>query len=531
MDTILKNSKLNKIYAIIAALFVAVTFSLTSVFAQGEVPTGSVTVNNVEEGATVKLYQIATVNWNETTSQPVDPMYKWVESVNNFITANKQKYGSYHDSNGYVTNVFKDTSTADEKAFLEDVFENAGLAVTKTKEVLEGATSVTFGAEEAVEAGLYLIEVVKPGGSQTKLTYQITTAELLPVFNQDNNSWIVNNATVNVKSVPSGSTKEVTSDNKVAVGDTVNYQITTAVPSYPENATNKKFTVKDILGKGLTLSTEDPIQINGNDLTPDVATLSQDPDENSFTLTFVPDYINDNQGKQVVITYSAIVNENAFEEDALGNEAYIGANDPTTGEDYEEGIKEVDVYTYGITVKKVNSKSEVLSGAEFELKIKDSNEPLKFTYSNSNGVYTYAPDEDNPDATTTLITNDAGEIKIQGINTGEYTLTETKAPNGYVLPADPNVTITLVDDTGSEDGSEDGKLDSTSDASGTIVNQTITDTPNDNVLEFGVTNKTKDEAGFELPNTGGMGTLIFTVGGILLMAGAVIFLVVSKKKA
>lgn len=518
MDTILKNSKFNKFFAIIAALLVAVSFSLTSVSAAG-VPTGSVTVNNVEAGATVNLYQIATVNWNDTNSQPVEPMYKWVAEVASFIDT-KSDYSTYKNSDGYVTDVFKSTAAKDEKAFLEDVFANAGLeSATETGTVPVGAESVII---DGVDAGLYLIEVVKPGESKTKLTYQITTVELLPEHN--GTSWTVSAATVNVKSVPDGSTKEVTDDDKtVAVGDTVNYKITTSVPSYPITATetSKTFTVRDVLGKGLTLN-ENSIQINGDDLTDDIASLTQNPVENSFTLTFTNAYITNNQGKQVVITYSVTVNENAFEEDALGNKAYVGTNDPTTGSDYEEKIQEVDVYTYGITVKKVNSKSEILSGAAFELKSGDT--VLNFT--SSDGVYTYSPTA-TKETTTTLVTNDAGEIKIQGIDTGEYTLTEIKAPDGYVLPANPDVTITLVD----EAGSEDGKLDSTSNASGTIVNQTITDTPDDNVLELGVTNKTSDEAGFELPNTGGMGTLIFTVGGILLMAGAVIFLVVSKKKA
>lgn len=523
MDTILKNSKLNKVFAIVAAFLLAVSFSLTSVFALG-VPTGSVTVNNVEEGATVKLYQIAAVNWNEPTSQPVDPMYKWVDQVANYI-GTKDDYRTYKDKDGYVTDAFENTTTKEEKTFLENVFASAGLSATKTKEVLKGATSVTFEAEDAVEAGLYLIEVVKPEGSQTKLTYQITTAELLPVFNGDNNSWIVNNATVNVKSVPDESTKEVTSDNKVAVGDTVYYQITTAVPSYPENATNKKFTVKDILGKGLTLDANS-IQINGKLLSDAVATLSKDQGKNSFTLTFVPDYINDNQGKQVVITYSAIVNENAFEEDALGNSAFVGTNDPTTGTDYEKEIPKVDVYTYGIKVTKVDKNGDTLQGAQFELK--QNGTALKFT--GKNGVYVYAADQDDKDATSTLTVSDTGTLIIKGIDLGTYTLTETKAPNGYVLPAN-DVEITLVDDTGSKEGSEDGILDNGSQAVGSIIAQTIKDTPGDNVLEFGVTNKTKDEAGFDLPNTGGMGTLIFTVGGILLMAGAVIYLVISKKKA
>ncbi len=40
----------------------------------------------------------------------------------------------------------------------------------------------------------------------------------------------------------------------------------------------------------------------------------------------------------------------------------------------------------------------------------------------------------------------------------------------------------------------------------------------------------KQEKNFELPNTGGMGTLVFTVGGILLMAFAVIYLVATRTK-
>ena len=83
MDTILKNSKLNKVFAIVAAFLLAVSFSLTSVFAA--VPTGKITVKNIENQATVYLYQIATVNWNDTTSQPVAPMYRWVNEVNTFI--------------------------------------------------------------------------------------------------------------------------------------------------------------------------------------------------------------------------------------------------------------------------------------------------------------------------------------------------------------------------------------------------------------------------------------------------------------
>lgn len=511
MDTILKNSKLNNIFAMIAALVLAVSFSLTSVFAQG-VPEGSVTVNNVEKGATVNLYQIAEVNWNSTADQPVDPMYKWTDSVNNFIKDNEQVYGSYRDEHGFVTNVFEFIPAADEKTFLEDVFNNAALgnaAYTETNSS-EGTTIKIDG----VKAGLYLIQVVKPAGSQTKLTYQITTAALLPTFS--GTQWIVNNATVNEKSIPSGSTKVVTNDdNKVVVGDTVDYKITTTVPSYMDGSASYTFKVQDTLGTGLTLDA-DSIQINGKPLSDDVATFSQDTNGNSFTLVFNPNYVQSNPGKSIEITYLATVNNNIYGT-ALENTASIITNDST------EEVK-ANVYTYFIKVKKVDGINKALQGAQFNLTNEsDSATPLKFSkVVGYNGIYTYDPKGTIIDLTT----NKSGFIVVQGLNTGTYTLTEIKAPDGYVLPANPNVTITLMDD-----GKGDGILDQGSGAAGSIVATNINDSQDDNYLEFGVVNKTSSESGFILPNTGGMGTLIFTVGGILLMAGAVIIYVISKKKA
>ena len=41
---------------------------------------------------------------------------------------------------------------------------------------------------------------------------------------------------------------------------------------------------------------------------------------------------------------------------------------------------------------------------------------------------------------------------------------------------------------------------------------------NDNVIAFKIENTNADDAGFNLPKTGGMGTMLFTIGGIVLMA-------------
>ena len=112
---------------------------------------------------------------------------------------------------------------------------------------------------------------------------------------------------------------------------------------------------------------------------------------------------------------------------------------------------------------------------------------------------------------------------IKGIDLGKYTLTETKAADGgYSLP-NGDITITL------NDATPDGTLDENTVTAGGTSELYDNVEIEKNTIKFNVKNTKSSD--FELPNTGGMGTLIFTIGGILLMAGAVIYLVVSKKKA
>ena len=46
------------------------------------------------------------------------------------------------------------------------------------------------------------------------------------------------------------------------------------------------------------------------------------------------------------------------------------------------------------------------------------------------------------------------------------------------------------------------------------------------VISLDITNN----KGFNLPATGGMGTYLFTIGGLVIMAGAALLLIASRKK-
>ena len=94
-------------------------------------------------------------------------------------------------------------------------------------------------------------------------------------------------------------------------------------------------------------------------------------------------------------------------------------------------------------------------------------------------------------------------IYIDGVSEGEYTLTEIAAPTGYNVLKNPvklNVTAVL---------GTDGDVESVEGNTATVVNK----------------------AGGLLPETGGIGTYIFTIGGALLMITAAFLLISKKRKA
>ena len=220
----------------------------------------------------------------------------------------------------------------------------------------------------------------------------------------------------------------------------------------------------------------------------------------------------------MIVEYSATVNENAVvKEEAdtdnkLDNKVYlIYNNNPYTEDGYREIPDEERVYTYGIQVTKTDNGDTELPGAEFNLK--QGGKTLKFVKDGS--VYRLPLTEQEADekASVTLVTDENGLIMIKGLDLGTYTLVETKAPDGYELPADPETVITLADDA-DDSGKPDGILNNDPDGNGTVETTVVNTKP-------GI-----------IPVTGGVGTALFTIFGLLLMSGAVILVVtVSRRKS
>ena len=529
--------------------------------------TGKVTVigsaNDV--GATVNLYKIINVNMVNANGsiQPKDPVYTWEEAVGKWVAMLYPQYakviehkteteeGTTTTYTYEVTKAFSEAGAAILGAFYHDL-EGSGKLGTAAHTITLDTMSKDISG---VAMGQYLVTASKAGN-----TYNPAAATLYPVWGT--NSWELNDATVVLKSKGGIGKEVVGGDLGYAVGDTVTYRLDVAIPVYPEagpdeEIIHKRFEVGDTMGKGLTFSGIKD-EVTGEDLVKVYASTSPDSYDkdkdlvpmgseenanytitevaNGFAIEFKYDKLKATVGTDtyVHVVYTATLNEDAFEKDALGNEAYLGVNtDPYDNDSYEKTTVKKKVYTYGINVDKVDANDLVaLLGAEFKLySDKECTKEIKFV--DSDGYYTRAKDQES--AGVTLKTNGLGQVILGGLDVGTYYLKEVKAPGGYQLPKDKDAVTTIVltdDKIGTGEGAKNGQdgvleQEKTS-ATGNMVVANSTSIINNNVISFQLGN---NKPGFELPTTGGMGTVLFTAGGLVIMAcGAALVLVTLKKK-
>ena len=189
--------------------------------------------------------------------------------------------------------------------------------------------------------------------------------------------------------------------------------------------------------------------------------------------------------------------------DPLENKAYVGQNnDPYDWDSYTPSEDKEKVYTYAIDVTKVEEDGKTpLAGAEFQLLRDDQKTEMTFVKM-SDGKYHLAKEEDT-NTTTTLVVDSEGKLDLEGLATETYYLKETKAPDGYEL-LDELIKVVIKDDD------EDGKVDDAGDFDGNVTN----------IVYKTVVNRKPPI----MPITGGMGTVIFSIVGIVLVAGGIMLI-------
>lgn len=305
------------------------------------------------------------------------------------------------------------------------------------------------------------------------------------------------------------------------IGDTLTFTLTSTIPDMSAYDTYT-FNFKDTLSKGLTFEQVDSVKVGDTTLTKDtdytVTTASADSGKTLLTVA-MKDFKNKQQanaGKKITVTYTATLNKDAVVGGAGNvNSATIQySNNPSTDGTGESEPSKVRVFTYGFTVDKYtgdkyDDTATRLAGAEFTLAHKDGTAISFVKVADSatqNAVYRVAK-ADEAGATTTITTPENGKVEFRGLENGEYTLTETKAPAGYNK---------LASAIGVKVNGQNNGTDTT--------NATVTITyNNDNGSDYNQTASNgvipvQNKSGVVLPGTGGMGTIAFTVIGVLVIA-------------
>lgn len=303
------------------------------------------------------------------------------------------------------------------------------------------------------------------------------------------------------------------------IGDTLTFTLTSTIPDM--SAYNKyTFKFKDTLSKGLSFKQVESVKVGDTTLTENTDYTVTRPTVTDNTLTV--DMLNfknqqTNAGKTITVTYTATLNEKA----AVGghgntNSATIQySNNPSTDGTGESEPSKVRVFTYGFTVDKYTGDEYTdgaarLAGAKFTLAPKNG-APMSFVQvnagsANANAVYRVAK-ADETGATTIITTPQSGKVDFQGLKNGEYTLTETEAPAGYnKLASAIGVKV---------EGQNNG-----TDTTNATVHITYNN-DNGNVYGEQASNgviPVRNKSGVVLPGTGGMGTIAFTVIGVLVIA-------------
>jgi len=509
-----------KKFLALALAFIMVFALATTAFAQevaldpADTDNASITINNASKGETYKIYKLfdATV----AGGGPIAYSGTIPESLSAYFVK---------DSVGNIT------ATDDATDSTTTGVGDDAVTVTEMSEELKAALkswTESVGVEpvlSAVSDGSALTFTGLPYGYYVVTTTQGESAITVDSTNP-NASIVDKNSTT-----PAGLSKSV-NDNDVNIGDTVTYTVSFTTSNYDGAGTDAKqiteYTITDSLPAFLSNVTVTSIIVDNDadDETDDDRTnvTTKQFADKKITLDWYDEetgafwYEN---GAKVTITYTATVNDSAAI-DGEGNKNEVGLTWKTNGGPDGSVTKEsTAVYTYAIALKKVNDKGEALSGATFQFPFY-----VKANPDTEDGAYIYAGTAAGEGLTNEIITPESGEITIKGVASGEYSITETKAPDGYNKLVEA-VKVTAVQ-TGKEKTDTTVYLDENGDVISTQTDTVVTYT-NDKLAATPVVvvNKT----GAELPSTGGMGTTVFYVIGAVLMLGAVVVLVSRKRMA
>ena len=487
-------NKLRGLVAAFVAVFAALALVPGTAMAITNQDTTTLSFSGLNEGDTVKVYQIVATSYDEDSNSL---SHAW---GNGFSMPTYDNVDDFVDA--YVDKGADATGTGEFAQTVRAALNASGASPVGTSQPAgaDGNASVTITGY-----GLYFI-VVENGDGDAMRVYENMIVPVQPTT--DNGAYVepddINvtlkksditvNKTVGSKPVDDGDIEWVENSFGYVKGDTVPFKIETKVPTYPEGSTDRVFTISDTMGETLKFN-ENSLKVYVDNV------LVQDPSgvyaldggtNATFAIVFDSGWILKNGGANVRVEYTAVLDGPAENFNPSTNSATVEfSRDPVTDNTYKPG-DDTHIVQFGYEILKYDGskgETETLDGAEFAV-YRDANQDGQ-------------PDNDVVVATTSTVN---GTGTFTGLAEGHYVMVETKAPDGYQLDKTP--------------------IKFSIDANGNYDDSTFVGTVVNSENPHGVENY----ANPVLPTTGGAGTVALTAAGVVLIAGAAAFIVRSRKQ-
>lgn len=539
-------------------------------FAAYQIFTGVLNPEEEDDPAADEELQLADIKWGEGVNSTA-LIAALIKESNKDGSA---LYGEFDDTLAtdpkaaeHIANILADNK--DNARFLQAFADivNTDECIVKEKAItstLEGSNSVI----DCKVPGYYLVVQKKtPGVGDDGDRDTVYSDYILQVVGEQ---------TIEIKAdIPevdkkiTGSTNDSSQDNadSVGIGDVVNFEITGTLPTTDAWKAYEKYFYEfaDTLSKGLKYNegsleitvrnstSATKIEILGTSETDDGKKAKLVVEETgaatniTVTIADLKKIIEDIDTKdiEIVVTYSATVTSDAV----IGNPGENNkvslkySNNPNTDEHGETTTKVVYEYSFSLNLTKIgDDTSTALPGAKFVLKNSEGKIAVFGDSGDGTGVKKLSEwkaleeavrdggitaDGDNITGVTDdkyMITSQetTGKFGVQGLGEGTYTLVEVVTPDGYNTLDPIEFTITPEYDA-------EGKLTG---LTATVKGDRSADvTAESTDYSAGLVSKTLvNHKAPTLPNTGGIGTIIFYVAGGLLLAGAAVYLVISRTR-
>lgn len=524
-------------FAAVLALLLAVSFP--GVAKAADDPT--ITVTSQEGDHTYGAYQVFKGELAEVDGNKVLSNIEWgtgvksADLLNALVQENLLTGVTAQSSAADVAKALESADSAKALAFAKLVSKN--LSTTKADFTKSGTAAPFTYKTGTVAAGYYV--VVDTDTNAAALTTPILQV-VGPVTVASKSS--VPTSDKKVQETTGIDTSKV-NDGETAYDVTANYEIGADVPFLLTGTVSKnladyktyKYAFVDELSKGFTFNA-DSVEVYVGKTKVDAGkykvtseSISDAGDYNDGTRVRVAfDNLKDVPGvtadSVITVRYTAKLNEKSEAGKPQPNKVHVEYSKSASEDEGEPKgntpDKEVFVFTYKVDSEKVDADKPdtKLQGAEFRLVNADKTKAATI----NNGKITGWTELDSGSVITVP---NGGQFSIEGLDADvQYYLEETKAPTGYNLPSDDAkytsimLTATVKADPGQKPAVTELKLGQKADAS-----------PADGTFS---TLQIKNSKGSTLPETGGIGTTIFTIVGVTAMvAAAGGFVLRNRKKA